>query len=201
MAEFLTALGAQAQALRPAEVIAVLTAIAYLVLAIRQNIWCWLFAAISTSIYIALFFVEKLYMESALNVFYLAMAVYGWFAWRAGGTDDLPVSSWPLTRHAVAVIVVVAFTAASGYLLETFTDAAFPFADSLTTWAALWTTFLVARKVIENWWYWLVIDGVLVVMFWHRDLELTALLYFAYLLMIPFGLISWRRSMREQGAA
>ena len=167
-------------------------------LAIRQNIWCWLCAGISTAIYVVLFFAEKLYMESALNVFYFAMAVYGWFVWRAGGTQELPVSSWPLTWHASAIAAVVLFTLSSGYLLRTYTDAAFPLADSLTTWAALWATFLVARKVIENWWYWLVIDAVLVVMFWYRDLELTAILYFAYVLMIPFGLLNWHRSMREQ---
>ena len=78
------AIVAQARALAPLEVIAVVAAIAYLVLAIRQNIWCWLGAGISTAIYVYLFFDAKLYMESALNLFYFAMAIYGWFVWYPG---------------------------------------------------------------------------------------------------------------------
>jgi nicotinamide mononucleotide transporter len=65
----------------------------------------------------------------------------------------------------------------------------------LTTWSAFWATFLVARKILENWWYWLVIDVASVFIYWQRDLELTALLFVIYVIMIPFGFISWRRSM------
>ena len=61
-------------------------------------------------------------------------------------------------------------------------------------------TFLVARKVLENWWYWLVIDAASVVIYWTRDLHLTALLFVVYVAMIPFGLVAWQRSRREQGA-
>jgi len=67
----------------------------------------------------------------------------------------------------------------------------------MTTWFAIWATFLVARKVLENWWYWLLIDLASIFIYWTRDLQLTALLFVIYVIMIPFGLISWRNSMRE----
>lgn len=179
------------------EGVAVGCAIAYLLLAIRQNIWCWFFAGVSTALFVYLFFDARLYMESALNVFYFAMAIYGWYAWRYAGTevDDLVVTVWPLRRHAIAIVAILLSSGISGYFLDSQSDAKFPYVDSLTSWGAIWATFLVARKVLENWWYWLLIDAVSVFIYWSRGLELSALLFVLYLFMIPFGLLSWRRSM------
>ena len=202
MSSLLSLLVEQARALAPLEVAAVLLAIAYLLLAIRQVIWCWLCAGISTAIYVWLFIDARLYMESALNGFYFAMAIYGWMVWRAGRTVDheRPVVRWPRRTHAIAIAAIIIVSLANGYVLSRFTDAAFPYVDSLTTWSAIWATFLVARKVLENWWYWLVIDAASVLIYWARDLQLTAMLFVVYVIMIPFGLIAWRRSMEEQAA-
>jgi nicotinamide mononucleotide transporter len=182
--------------------VAVVAAVAYLILAIRQNIWCWLFAGISTAIYVWLFIVAKLYMESVLNGFYFAMAIYGWYSWYYGRSNgqELAVSRYPFSTHAAAVLGIVVISAANGWLLERHTDAVYPYVDSLTTWGAIWATFLVARKILENWWYWLLIDVASVVIYWLRDLQLTSLLFMLYVAMIPFGIVSWTRSWREQQA-
>jgi len=180
------------------EIMAVLLAVAYLVLAIRQNIWCWFCAAISTTVYVYLFAKANLYMESLLNVFYFVMAIYGWTMWRGGGTDDeLPVSVWSRQIHFYAVAIIVFLAGGSGFLLANFTDAAYPYIDSATTFAAIWATFLVARKVLENWWYWLVIDVVSVFIYWSRGLEATAVLFVLYVALIPIGLVAWTRSYRQ----
>ena len=202
MTGFWTAIAAQAKGLAPLELIAVVAAIAYLLLAIRQNIWCWLFAGISTAIYVYLFFDARLYMESVLNLFYFAMAIYGWSVWYFGrsGDEELPVSVWGRDVHGIAIATIVSASIVSGYLLARYSDAVYPYVDSMTTWGAIWATFLVARKVLENWWYWLVIDAASIVIYWSRDLQLTALLFVVYVVMIPFGLIAWRRSLREQAA-
>ena len=188
------------RALSPPELIAVLTAVAYLLLAIRQNIWCWFYAGISTAIYVYLFLQAKLYMESLLNIFYFAMAIYGWYVWYYGklGNTDLPVSVWPRSVHGIALLVIAVFSLTSGFLLDRFTDAKFPYIDSMTTWGAIWATFLVARKVLENWWYWLVIDAVSVFIYWARDLQLTSVLFVIYVVLVPIGLLNWTRSYREQ---
>ena len=182
------------------EIVAVLAAIAYLSLAIRQNIACWFFAAFSTAIYVGLFIEARLYMESLLNAFYFVMAIYGWYVWRAGRDvgGSRPVAIWSRNRHFAAILIIVILSIGSGMLLSANSDAAFPYIDSLTTWFAIWATFLVAQKVLENWWYWLVIDIASIVIYWSRDLQLTALLFVVYVIMIPFGLVSWSRSMREQ---
>jgi len=189
-------------ALPRTELIAVMLALAYLILAIRQNIWCWFCAAISTAMYVYLFARANLYMESLLNVFYFGMAIYGWTVWRSGETDgELPVSVWPLQVHVYAVSGIIFLAAASGFLLAIFTDAAYPYIDSATTFAAVWATFLVARKMLENWWYWLVIDVVSVFIYWTRGLEATAVLFVVYVVLIPIGLFAWTRSWRQHQPA
>lgn len=190
----------QAQAQSLTEIIAVVAAILYLGFAIREQIVCWFFAAVSTAIYVWLFIEARLYMESMLNVFYLVMAGYGWYVWTSGSDDShkRPVVVWPLKMHLVAIVVVVVLSCASGYWLSAHSDAALPYIDSLTTWFAIWATFLVARKVLENWWYWLLIDIASVLIYWSRDLQLTSLLFLLYVIMIPIGLVSWTRSMTAQ---
>ena len=199
MSSLFPALVEQAQAYSKVEIAAVVLAIAYLFLAIRQNIWCWYCAGASTAIYVGLFLDARLYMESVLNVFYFVMAVYGWIVWNSGRTADheRPVVRWRPATHAKAIITIGVLSAANGFLLSHYTQAAFPYIDSLTTWGAIWATFLVARKVLENWWYWLVIDVASIFIYLGRDLQLTSLLFVIYVIMIPFGLISWSRSMRQ----
>ena len=183
------------------ELAAVLLALAYLVLAIRQSIWCWLCAAGSTALYVYLFAGARLYMESLLNVFYFGMAVYGWAMWRRGTNgEDLPVSVWPAQVHVYAAGAIACLAACSGFLLARFTNAAYPYVDAATTFGAFWATFLVARKVLENWWYWLVIDLASVFIYWMRGLEATAVLFVVYVILIPVGLIAWTRSYRTQPA-
>jgi nicotinamide mononucleotide transporter len=141
-------------------------------------------------------------MESLLNVFYFGMAIYGWYVWRDGkAEDELAVSVWPVQIHLYAISTIILFAATSGFLLARFTDAAYPYIDSATTFAAIWATFLVARKVLENWWYWLVIDVVSIFIYWSRGLEATAVLFIIYVVLIPIGLVAWTRSYRQQHPA
>ena len=184
------------------EVLAVVLAIAYLVLAIRQNIWCWAAAAISTLLYLFIMYRANLYMESVLQLFYLVMAGYGWYEWRHGGKGgtQLQVSTWPARYHAIAIASVFVLVFVSGELLSRYSDAALPFLDSLTTWGAVVATFMVTRKILENWIYWFVIDAVSIVLYLSRDLYFTAALFAAYLVMIVFGYRSWRASMKQATA-
>jgi len=199
MQGLVTILQQQAATLSLPEVVAVVMALLYLFLAIRQNIWCWFGAGISTAIYVYLFLDAKLYMQSALNGFYFAMAIYGWVVWRSGQTEEkqLPVVSWPLMTHVYAILLIAAVGLFNGYVLDTQTDSEHAYVDAIIAWGAIWATFLVARKVLENWWYWLVIDIASIFIYWSRDLQLTSVLFVVYVLMIPFGLVSWARSRRQ----
>lgn len=182
------------------EFIAVTLAIAYLLLAVRQNSWCWYCAFASTAIYTVLFWNVQLLMESALNVYYMGMAVYGWWQWHRGDQkgSPLPVRRWTLLQHTITLTGIAAITWLSGSLLTDYTEAAWPYLDSFTTWASVITTFMVARKILENWIYWMVINSTSIFLFIDRGLYLTALLLVSYLIISVFGLINWRNAFYAQ---
>ena len=188
----------------PWELLAVLLSIAYLLLALRENSLCWYCALLSTAIYTALFWDVSLLMESALNVFYMAMAVYGWRQWRGSKGLDvnaeaqqsaIEISSWPLHKHVLAWGLIALLTGVSGSLLANNTTAALPYLDSFTTWGSVLTTWMVTQKIIENWLYWIVIDAVSIFLYLDRGLHLTSLLFVAYVIIVVFGYFAWRRRM------
>ncbi len=185
--------------MNPWEVAGVVLAIAYLLLAVRQSLWCWYAAFGSALIYLFIFADARLYMESGLQVFYMAMAVYGWHQWRYGGRQGTGrrVSLWHRSAHGVTLVCVIASTLISGWLLARYTQAEFPYLDSFTTWASLVATWMVARKLLENWAYWFVIDAVNMYLYASRELYLTALLFAAYLVIVVFGFVAWRRDYRN----
>jgi nicotinamide mononucleotide transporter len=178
------------------ELIAAALAVAYLLLAIAQRLSCWLAAFISSVLYVWVLFSARLYMESVLNAFYAAMAVYGFWQWQHGkGGGTLAVNRWPIAWHAFAALAIVALSLVSSFFLRRYTPAALPFADSMVTWSSVFTTFLVARKVYENWHWWLLIDSVSVYLYYSRHLYATMLLFGLYLILIVIGMREWRRSL------
>ena len=172
--------------------------IAALLAVLAQNIACWYAAFISTAIFLHVFWQVDLYMESGLQVFYLLMAVYGWWSWRHQGPNSEPlrISTWRWQWHLAAISIVAVATIVSGTLLAT-TDQRLGYVDSFTTWSAVITTFMVARKILENWIYWLVIDSVSIYLYLDRELYFTALLFAAYIIIIFFGWFSWLNDYQE----
>ena len=180
------------------ELIAVVLAIAYLLLAVRQHIACWYAAFISTAIFLYVFWQVNLYMESGLQVYYLGMAVYGWWAWQRGrseGKPGLTINTWSLRQHLIVIGIVVVATFVSGTLLSG-TEQRLGYLDSFTTWGAVVATFMVTRKVLENWLYWIVIDSASLYLYFDRELYFTMILFLVYLVIIFFGFQSWLREYR-----
>ena len=185
------------------EWIAAALGLAYLLLAVRRNLWCWLCAFASTTIYLAVFARAALYMQAALQVFYLVMAVYGFLEWKRGRTQDgeLAILSWSVAQHAVAAVLVALATLVNGWLLVRYTDAAAPWLDSFVTWGSVVTTWMVARRVIENWLYWLIVDGAAVWLYYSQGLLPTTILFIIYLGVVVHGYVVWRREQVHQRAA
>jgi nicotinamide mononucleotide transporter len=180
--------------------VAVVLSIAYLLFAMKENSLCWYCAFFSTAIYVWIFGDVSLYMESALNIYYMLMAVYGWYQWQRGGQDHagLKISRWSLSNHCLAIAAILIATVISGYLLAENTAARLPYLDSFTTWASVLTTLMVARKIIENWLYWVVIDFVSIFLYLDRGLYQTAGLFVLYIVLAVAGYIIWIKKYREQ---
>ncbi|WNO10171.1 nicotinamide riboside transporter PnuC [Teredinibacter sp. KSP-S5-2] len=186
------------------EIVAVMLSIAYLVLVMKENMWCWPAAFLSTAIFTWLFFSVNLLMESVLNVYYMVMAVYGWWAWKNADDDPdkitshKPILKWHKKKHTLVILSVIVASAINGYFLSKHTNAAWPYLDSFTTWGAVITTYMVARKVFENWYYWLVIDGVALFLYIERGLYYIALLDMIYLVLVVIGIVQWKKKLANQ---
>lgn len=200
MTEFFETVAAQFLQNSLLELTAVVFAIAYLILAVKESSLCWYAAGVSTLIFLFIFWDVKLYMESGLQLYYLAMAFFGWYQWQRIGSESasLQVSMWSMKQHLIALALIAFLTVVSGSLLNFGTDAQLPYLDSFTTWASVVTTFMVARKVLENWIYWLVIDSVSIYLYIDRELYFTALLFAVYIVIIFFGWFSWLKSYQQR---
>lgn len=177
------------------EAVAVAFGIAYLVLAIRRHRACWIAGGISTAVYATVFLEAGLPLQAGLQVVYVAMAAYGWIAWRPVGGLPLEPGSRGPSLHLLALAGVAVATAISTPILARHGASAAPLADSLGTWASLVATWLLARRVVDNWIWWIVIDTGLAALFASQGLQFTAALYLAYALLAVAGWRSWRRAM------
>ena len=185
------------------EITAVIFAICYLVLAVKQNILCWICGIISSALYFFIMRSAGLYMEAYLQIFYICMGIYGWSQWRIDASSSAPlvVYTWSKSKHFSAISLILSLSFISALLLELFSDAVLPFLDALVTWGAVVATYMVAKKILENWIYWFFIDAISVMLFLNRELYLTALLFCIYLIIIFFGLRTWIKQYKSQEVA
>lgn len=183
------------------EILGVILAVAYLLLAAKENIWCWLCAFISSAIYVYLFWQVGLLMESMLNVFYISMALAGWLQWRYGRDkhEGLSIKTLRAWQHGLILLLILLLAWLNGWYMQNYTAAAWPYVDSFTTWASILTTFMVIYKILENWIYWFVIDALSIYLYLDRGLYLTVLLFLIYLVIVVFGFISWRNRLLTKG--
>ena len=181
------------------EFTAVFFAILYLILAVNQNIFCWVAGIVSSILYFFIMQSAGLYMEAYLQIFYVFMGLYGWLQWRKGNkiNNNFIVNTWSMLEHFYAISLILALSVLSGLLLKSYTDAALPFFDAFVTWGAVVATYMVAKKLLENWIYWLVIDSISILLFISRDLFPTAFLFGLYIVIIFFGYKSWKKVLEK----
>ena len=187
------------EALNAFEIIAAVAGVAYVVLAARRNRLCWIVGAVCSAFIAVVSALSALPMQASLNVFFVGMSVYGWWSWTSSSAQgEVPVRVWRFAWHIGAVLVVLALSFSSARWLATETDAAWPLLDSLTTWFSLLATWLQARAFLENWLYWVAIDGVLVFLFYARDKIFLASLNLLYIGIAAATFVVWRRKFRMQ---
>jgi nicotinamide mononucleotide transporter len=200
------------------EWVAVLTGILYVIFAAKRMIICWLFAGVSSIIYVYICVFYELYLESILQVFYLIMAYVGWRSWVSmklrKSIENLDESlldqnateangdirTWTLSQHVINVLISggVAFTL--GFLFDLYTSQQNPYMDAFTTVFSLAATFMVTRKVLENWLYWIVIDVVSIFLYSYRGLQLSSVLYFVFTILALIGFVTWYKKWKQQSA-
>jgi nicotinamide mononucleotide transporter len=178
------------------EIAATVFGLASVYLTTRQSIWCWPTGLVMVSLYVVIFFHAKLYSDTLLQVVYIFVQFYGWFHWRRGGGPggDLAVSRLSPAGLAAWVLVSILGAATLGTLMAWKTDAAFPYADAAIAAMSLVAQWLMARKVLENWHFWIAVDVLAIGVYLGKDLYLTTGLYAVFLGLCVLGLVEWRRS-------
>lgn len=187
------------------ELLGTIVGLLYLWLEYRASIYLWVASVVMPAIYLVIYYDAGLYADFGINIYYLIIAIYGWAAWRYGfsigrGSEgrELPISHTPARRWLpLAAITSIVFVAIAWVLIN-LTDSTVPYADAFTTALSVVGMWMLARKYIEQWWVWLVVDVASVALYIYKDLHFTAALYALYAVVAVFGYRKWKKLMREQ---
>ena len=188
------------------EWIAVFTAILYLFLAAKENPWCWAAAIVSVSLFFFLLLEGGLVFEAWLQVYYFAMAIYGWYSWTRKKKGDsalstLKISTLSLKSHLLIIGIGGVLVLGTGFLAEHFQWGVLPYADAFTTWFSVITTWMVTRKILENWLYWVVIDLVSIYLYFDRGFLVSSGLFVFYVVLAGIGFVQWQKEYQKSNLA
>lgn len=166
-------------------------------LVVKQNIWTWPIGIINNIFFIFLFFEAGLFADMGLQVIYIVLGILGWYWWLYGGEKhkELSVSHVSLTTALILGLLGMVSTYGMMLYLESINDSA-PFLDALTTVMSLIAQFMLTKKYLENWYVWISADVIYIYLYFTKDLQLTAVLYFIFLCMCIAGLREWRNSFK-----
>lgn len=195
MTEILPILSAQITQLQWLEITATLLAICYVVLAAKGSLWCWPAAFISSAISGYIFFDVNLKLEAVLQLYYIGMAIYGYIQWKNANnsTKELPIETYTVSWHLKWILLLSVVSIATGYIAKHYLHSDFAYIDAATTWFSIFATVLVTRRILENWWYWIVIDAVCIGLYWEKSLYFFSLLFVLYVILATYGLKQWQQ--------
>lgn len=163
----------------------------------KQRILAWPLGLIGVTIYAYIFFRAQLYSDFILHIVYMILNAYGWWYWSTGrqnSSEELPVTSLSEGNRWRWILVIIPGFVLWGYLMHVYTDAALPYPDAFTTVTSLVAQYLLARKKIENWILWIIVDVVAIVIYSIKGLYPTSFLYSVLLVLSISGYISWKKS-------
>ena len=179
------------------EYLAFIALILYVYYATKQHAIAWLLSLVGLVLFVVINYRASLYGEIPLQGVYLLMSLYGWYQWRYGGKNqtNLPVSLTSLNLWVMLIIIGGLGTILLGHVLSTYTAMAIPYWDASTTAFSLVGTWMLARKKLENWVVWLIVDSAYTWIYLEKGLFLVTLLYFLYVVFSVVGLFRWYRTM------
>lgn len=193
------------------EVFGAVTGVLYVFLEIRQTIWLWPVGIITSAVYIWVFFTGKLYADMSLQVYYLVISLLGWYWWTKGvrgrmgegepgksgegKKKELQVTRLKFKTGVILAIACVLLFVALRLFLGHLTDSPVPGWDSFITSLSIIATWMLARKIFEHWYLWIVVNTAATGLFLTRGLYPTVILYIVYGAMSFAGLIEWKKAI------
>lgn len=200
MSEWLTFIVDAFAAVSGWEIVAALLGMAYIIFASRESQWCWPLAFISTLIYTVLFWEGQLPMQALLNFYYIGMAIYGYILWRKHGIakDNLAITSWSWNKQLIFILIGTVLSLITAYYLKVSETSQRPYLDASVTIFSVMNTFLMVKKILQNWLYWIVIDAAAMVLYAQSGFYATVILFAIYTVLAVIGYIHWLKLYQQQ---
>ncbi len=181
------------------EAVAVIAGILCVWLQTKEDIRAWPFGILSVILYVYIFHENYLYSDMILNAIYIILNIYGWWNWSRRKTEvksEVPVQTISSQGHIILVVIIIVGTAIWGWNMGHFTRAQFVYYDAFTTVGSLVAQYLLAKKYLENWYVWIIVDLVAIPVYLAKGLHLTALLFGVYLALCIYGLLQWKKQLK-----
>jgi nicotinamide mononucleotide transporter len=179
------------------EIVGVVFSVIYLLFSIRQNILLWPTGMISAILYMVVFFQAKFYADMGLNAYYFFISIYGWIVWQKA-KGDKGGQSIILRIQKKQGLILFGLTALAfagiGVILDRYTDSPIPYWDALTTAMSFTATWMLARKILEHWIIWIIVDAISMGLYLYRGLYPTMILFAIYTTMAVIGYFEWLKS-------
>ena len=184
------------------QIFGVVTGILYVILEVKQNRFLWPLGIVTSAAYIYIFFTGKFYADMGLQVYYVLISIYGWYYWSRGGAKETK-GELPVVRINRQQLILLFLTFAFSwvliyFVLDRYTDSSVPLGDSFTTALAIVATWMLTRKIIEQWFLWIIANVVSIALYIYKGLYPTVILYAVYAGMAVYGYLEWKRSMNKR---
>lgn len=191
--------------------LATATSVAYVILALRENILCWPFGITASAISVVFYFETQLPFEAMLNIFYCLAGIYGWWEWHKGFSQkeksetkkELPITRLKLPTALILLVTGIAGSLVCGAISAHYKTSPLPWADTAITVFSLIATWMTAKKILENWLLWVFIDGAAVFVYFIKGPEayLFAFLFILYTFIAIAGHFAWKKKMKADRSA
>jgi len=180
------------------EVLGAVTGLTYIYFSIQQIIWLWPLGIITSLLYIYVFYTTKFYADMGLQIYYFFISFYGWYNWLYGKTGDKKISVQSAGGKLLIILTVitVVLTLLIANLLKRYTDSPLPYWDAFTTAASIPATWMLAKKILENWLFWVVIDAISIGLYLYKGLYPTVILFAVYTTLAISGYLKWKEELK-----
>jgi nicotinamide mononucleotide transporter len=178
-------------------------ALVYVILAAIENVWCWLFGILGSALSVYLCYAGHLFLESGLQIFYVLIGVYGWYEWLYGSknkrsremqTDtQLHIVSFSFLKTGYLILIGCIIWIPFGYIAHRYSTQVYPYLDAFITAFSIVATWMTAKKILQNWVFWCIIDALAILLYGSRGYYLIALLYGIYTILSIIGYLQWKK--------
>ena len=186
--------------MNPLEIIGFISGFTGVFLTVKKNKWCFPIGIINVIISCFLFYESRLYADSLQQLVYIPLLIVGWLNWNKNVETEFIVERIKKKEAALYFSLFILTGVVLGFILKTYSNASFPWIDSMATSASFLAQYLIAKKKIENWIIWIIVNVVYMFVYLQKDLSLYAILYCVYLFLAIQGYYQWRKQLKSTTA-